>query len=254
MKTSVLPARVDRSDAPSRSTRGASLFEARDKALSVQGLRDREGQLLPLGCPIDALGSAGVAGVLFFRTSWTLIWMFLLAFIASIPALAENWRSQPGKSIAMRLALGTYAQQTERNMLHYHAEPSLCIALLFIVYLWYIARIERTTAIQVDRNYITPADFAVEVRDIPRHLTTTAELQKYFGKYGALAYVELALRSSKILLEREQLEQKARLETTERGRATFDLGGAHKALEAQMGKKLKATEAQMLAIEDKGKH
>lgn len=150
--------------AGSKSPAPASMLAARDKALLKQGLRDRTGRLLPLNAEIWELGSAGVAVPLFFQTAWALIWMFVIALLVSIPSLHDNWQSQPTKGWAMRLALGPYQHKTEKRLLELHAENALCIALAFILFLYYIHRIERTMARQVDRDFVTPGGVRSSMR------------------------------------------------------------------------------------------
>jgi hypothetical protein len=90
----------------------------------------------------------------------------------------------------------THARPRAASELEHAAWRSLAVSVALVLYMYYLDHKERAIAQRVDRTFITASDFAIEVRDIPVANSSQAELKGFFGKWGKIAYIEVAYESA----------------------------------------------------------
>lgn len=179
------------------STERPSLAAARQRAKEKEGFKDEAGQPLPLHGPLKQLGRGGVGVELFFRTIRLSIGVFTLLFLIAIPALAQNMRTPKEESDSLILAttigwrtnLCGGARQCPRMWTQ--VVPWFLITLIIILFMYHIRYLQRTVAKEVDRRYITAGDYAVEVRDLPEHASSEADLVGFFEQFGKVHMVSV---------------------------------------------------------------
>jgi len=169
------------------------------------GYSDKDGKPFPLMGPLSSLGQGGVGVELFFRLQQWLFVLFGLSFVVSIAPLVNNIQTRSAEGVGPIATMTTGFRDTGEfdfgvalEVTLWQTLPWLIITVMFLCFTYFLSYEQRMVAQNVDYNFVTSADFAVEVRgfksDVADHKQEEKDLAKFFGQFGPIAHLAVGYR------------------------------------------------------------
>lgn len=181
---------------------------AKQRVGQKQGLRDLDGSKITLCGNFSKLSLGGVGIELFFRTIRWFIVIFVLTVPLSLVALDSNVRlmRENDTNILLRTAIGR-EERSFGDMSTSQALPWFGVTALVLLFLIILRKKQRTVAETHDRSFITAADYAVEVSDIPPGSSEQALLCALRARRALPPLVVIVTRLLQALLQTIRLRQ-----------------------------------------------